>query len=495
MLFYATGPLSEKDNWKGFTTRDKEDGYKRSLEEVADKRLDITLNKEERSSDWGGEISPYMVEYAAKDAAVLLPLKDKMVSELEDLGMGKVVELEARFTPSMAYAADNGFALDLEGWKQHAKEAREALEEAEAECNRIAPDPPEDITNGAWAWNASNHRKVGRALEPLGATVDKHPNTGNYITNEVALKAIKKPAKAKRLAEAILHYRLCEKYVTTWGENWFREPWLNKEGRVHQTSPDHLIVVGDRVYAKFNELVATGRGSSRQPNMRNLPPEIRRYFVAPTGRKLLVADYSQIEYIAAAYNAGDEVLLAPLREALEDPSKKFDFHSITAEMIGTDRSTAKTVNFAILYGMSAKNLAKKLDTTEKKAQGYIDTTFSKAPNLHRWWLEQGDKAHNGVEFTTTRLGRRRLVDLTRKVPRYYAKGQEHHLGPWRSNRSQLLNHPIQGACADGYKLAGALIWERRKEFAGNPLLVNMVHASMLRGEASALVSCSYRLVA
>lgn len=79
-----------------------------------------------------------MVEYAAKDAEVLLPLKDKLISELEEIGTGKVVELEARFTPSMSYTSDNGFTLDVEGWKKHAHDAREALEEAEAECNSLA---------------------------------------------------------------------------------------------------------------------------------------------------------------------------------------------------------------------------------------------------------------------------------------------------------------------------------------------------------------------
>jgi DNA polymerase I len=94
--------------------------------------------------------------------------------------------------------------------------------------------------------------------------------------------------------------------------------------------------------------------------MQNLPPEIRHYFVAPPGKKLLIADYSQLEYVAAAHISGDEALLEPLREGR-------DFHQVTAEMIGTERSRAKTVNFGVLYGMGPKALSKKLGTTENKA--------------------------------------------------------------------------------------------------------------------------------
>jgi DNA polymerase-1 len=153
-----------------------------------------------------------------------------------------------------------------------------------------------------------------------------------------------------------------------------------------------------------------------------------------------------------------------LRDALAK-GEKFDFHAITAEMIGTDRATAKTLNFGTLYGMGHKALANKLGTTEQKAHTYIDALFDRAPKLRLWWIEQGSKSFEGVEFATTPLGRRRLVDMTISAGNRL----------WESNRSQLLNHPVQGACAEGYKLAGALIWEGRKDFSGNPLMVNMVH--------------------
>src|SRR5215203_972058 len=466
MYFYATGPLAEKESWRGFTKRDKELGYKKSLTTVAEKFLGIALDKEEQLSDWGGELSQEMINYAALDTSILLPLKDALLAELENLGMGRVVEIESRFTPAMAYCADNGFALDVEAWKKHAAQASSELAAAKEKCDQLAPDPNSAIPEGedpiVWSWNASNHRKVGLALETLGAKVEKNQSTGYYKTDEAALRALKRPKRAKELAEAILEFRAHEKYVTTYGETWFRAPEVAKQGKnkgkVKQGSPGHMMVVGGRVHTQHNQLVATGRGSSKSPNLQNLPEDLRPLFIAPEGRKLLIADYSQMEYVAAAYIAGDEALLAPLREGV-------DYHAMTAEMIGVGRATAKMLNFALLYGMSAKTLAARLDVTQKTAQKYIDAIRQRAPGLGAWCAEQSRKADSGQPYAKTPLGRVRLVDQNYRTYR----------DTWESNRSQMLNHPIQGGCADGYKLAAALLWERQGEFAGNPLLVNMVH--------------------
>jgi DNA polymerase-1 len=459
MYFYATGPLAEKDSWRGFIKKDKESGYKKSLSAACEKFLGVTLDKGEQLAAWEGELSEEMVSYAALDTAILIPLKNTLMEELENLGMGRVVEIESRFTPAMAYCADNGFALDVEGWKKHAASAASTLKSAKEKCDQLAPEPPEDME---WAWNASNHRKVGLALEMLGAKVDKSSSTGNYKTDEAALKAIKRPKKAKELAETILEFRAHEKYVTTYGESWFGAPEVAKQGKtkgkIKQGSPGHLMVVEGRVHTQHNQLVATGRGSSKSPNLQNLPSDLRGFFIAPEGRKLLVADYEQMEYVAAAYVSGDEALLAPLREGR-------DYHALTAEMIGVERPTAKMVNFALLYGMSKKTLAARLGVSEEQAQEYIDAILSRAPGLGSWCDDQAGKAQAGQPYAKTPLGRVRLVD----------QNYRRYKDAWESNRSQMLNHPIQGGCADGYKLAAALLWERQDEFSGNPLLVNMVH--------------------
>jgi DNA polymerase-1 len=463
MYFYATGPLAEKESWRGFTKRDKELGYKKSLTTVAEKFLGIALDKEEQLSDWGGELSQEMINYAALDTSILLPLKDALLAELENLGMGRVVEIESRFTPAMAYCSDNGFALDVEGWKKHAADAESALASAKKKCEQLAPEPPEDME---WAWNASNHRKVGLALEMLGAKVDKSPSTGNYKTDEAALKAIKRPKRAKELAETILELRAHEKYVTTYGASWFRAPEVAKQGKtkgkIKQGSPGHMMVVEGRVHTQHNQLVATGRGSSKSPNLQNIPGGLHEYFIAPSGRKLITADYEQMEYRAVAFLAEDEALLTPIREGV-------DYHSITAGVIGTDRSTAKTVNFALLYGQGSKALAEKLGVSKTKAEEYISKLFANAPALAEWRVTRMLEAKSGVPYSKTPSGRIRLLD------QYYNK----YHNVWSSSATQALNHPIQGGCADGYKMAGALLWERASDLPGNPLLVNVVHDELV----------------
>ena len=464
MLFYATGPLTDKESWRGFISRDKQVGYKKPLSDIAEKRIGVTLDKTEQQSDWGGSLSEEMVSYAAEDTSVLLALKDALLSELEGLGMGEVVDLESRFTPAMAYTSDNGFALDVEGWKKHAAGAAAALEEARLRCDELAPEPPEE--GWVWSWNASNHRKVGKALELLGAKVEKKSASGNYITGEDALKAIKRPKRAKALVDAILSYRAHEKYVTTWGDNWFEPPEVvtrgKTKGKIKQGSPRHLQVVDGRVHSWMNQLMATGRGSSKSPNLQNLPEDLRHYFVAPEGRKLLVADYSQMEYVAAAWISGDEALLGPMRGGA-------DYHELTAGMIGADRAVAKMVNFAILYGMGKKSLAQRIGVSEKKAQGFIDAIFERAPALGVWIREQGERARRGAPYAKTPIGRIRLID----------QNYRSHTETWESKRSQMLNHPIQGGCADGYKLAAAMVFERRGEFSGRPLLMNMIHDELV----------------
>ena len=464
MYFYATGPLAEKDHWRGFIQRDKESGYKRPLSEVAEKWLDLEVDKTEQLSDWGGELTEEMVSYAAEDARILLPLKETIIAELENLRMRKIVDLESRFTPAMTYAADNGFAIDEEAFKQHAAASIERRLEAKKACYALAPPLPEGLDS--WVWNGSSHRKVGRALELLGAKVKKNPKTGHYKTSEKDLKAIKRPKKARDLAAAILRYREDDKYVSTYGESWFRLPEISSQGKtkgkIKQGSPDHAQILHGRVYTKLNQLVATGRGSSRSPNLQNIPPDLHQVFKAPRGRTLIIGDYKQMEYCAAAYVSGDETLLQPLREGA-------DFHQATADMIGVDRSVAKMVNFALLYGMAPKSLGERLGVSTEKAKGFIEAIRSRAPGLASWCDEQVELANRATPYTKTTLGRIRLVDQ-----RYSP-----YLDRWTSNPSQMLNSPIQGSCADGYKLAAAMLWERRSEFPGNPLLVNMIHDELV----------------
>jgi len=219
--------------------------------------------------------------------------------------------------------------------------------------------------------------------------------------------------------------------------------------------------------------------SSSQPNLQNIPPELRRYFVAPPGRKLLIADYKQIELVTAAVVAGEAKLLEAFRRgddvhaltarAILESDPNRDGRTVTDEEITAFRPKAKMVSFGILYGISAQGLAWHIgstfgvSTSREEAQAMIDRFLETYPALKQWYLEERRKANAGDDHTRTLSGRLRLLDI------------EHRFGGWRSQYQLRLNTPIQGSAGDGFKYAAALLWERRGDCPGDPKVVNLVH--------------------
>ncbi len=477
VFYYAAGPRKEKEGWKGFPKN--EEVRHRSLKDVAGDYLGVELSKEEQASDFGREeLTNEQVRYSLKDAEILLPLKEEMMRRVRELGLERIAGLEARTSPALAYCENNGFALDIEGWRDQALWAIEAAERIKAECDGSAPPVPEGVDREGWNWGST--KQVGKALELLGARLPKHP-TGNYKTDDASLKGIDSPEKAARLARAILRYREAVKRASTWGLEWFEPPKKKPKGK--KFDKGHQIVVDGRAYSSFHQVVKTGRMSSSNPNLQNIPPELRKYFIAPPGRKLLIADYKQIELVTAAVVSGEEKLLEAFRRGDDvhaltargiiesDPGRKG--RPISDEEVKAFRPKAKMVSFGILYGITAKGLAWRIEnrfgvrTSKEDAQAMIDRFLETYPALKKWYLEECRKANAGDDRTRTLAGRLRLLDI------------EDRFGGWRSQYQLRLNTPIQGSAGDGFKYAAALLWERRKECPGNPEVVNMVHDEMV----------------
>jgi DNA polymerase-1 len=472
VLHYAAGPRVEKPGWKGFPQGKV---YRRRLFEVAKDYLGVELDKVEQTSDFGREqLAAEQVDYALKDAEVLLPLKEAMMKKAGELGLERVVELESRATPAIVYCEDNGFALDVEGWREQACKAAEEAARFREECSALAPYVPRSEKREGWNWAST--KQLGQALELLGASMPRHP-TGNYKTDDAALKAIKSPEPAIRLARAVLRYREAKKRASTWGTGWFEPPKKKPRGKKFDKS--RQIVVDGRVFSSFLQVVKTGRMSSSQPNLQNIPPELRRYFVAPPGRKLLIADYKQIELVTAAVVAGEEKLLEAFRRgddvhaltarAILESDPNREGRAITDNELKVFRPKAKMVSFGILYGITAQGLAWRIgntfgvSTSKEEAQGMIDRFLEIYPALKQWYLGERRRANAGDDRTRTLSGRLRLLDI------------EHRFGGWRSQYQLRLNTPIQGSAGDGFKYAAALLWERRRDCLGNPKVVNLVH--------------------
>jgi DNA polymerase I len=442
---------------------------------VATDYLGAELDKEEQTSDFGREeLTKAQIGYSLQDAEILVPLKEAMMDRVRELGLERVAELESRVTPAIAYCENNGFALDTEGWRGQALRATEEAEKIKAECDAPAPPVPEGEGREGWNWGST--KQLGEALKLLGTALPKH-ETGNYKTDDATLKGIESPEAATQLARTVLRYREAKKRASTWGLGWFDPP--KKKPRGKRFDKSHQLAVGGRVYSSFHQVVKTGRMSSSRPNLQNIPSELRKYFVAPPGRKLLIADYKQIELVTAAVVSGEEKLLEAFRRGddvhaltargiLEaDPSR--GGRTVSEEEIKAFRPKAKMVSFGILYGITARGLAWRITnafevpTTEETAQGMIDRFLKTYPFLNEWYLAERRKADAGDDRTCTLAGRLRLLDVERRF------------GGWRSQYQLRLNTPIQGSAGDGFKHAAALLWERRHDCPGSPKVVNLVH--------------------
>src|SRR5215207_7047756 len=387
------------------------------LKDVARRELGEELNKEQQTADWSAELTPQMLSYAAEDAEVLLPLQEKLAAKVEDADLKKVMDIEHRALPAIAWMANTGVPFDAEGWRKHLEQVEEEKNWLALELKKLAPNHPE---GKEWNWNS--WQQVLKAFDLLGVTLPD--------TKEETLSRCGHP-----LARTLLEYRKTSKMLGTYG-----------------TSLLAKVEDAGRIYASWWQIGAgTGRMACSNPNLQNLPPEARKQVKAPEGRRLIKADYSQIELRIAAKISGEERMLEAFAESQ-------DIHAITARSITgkeqvskEDRKLAKAVNFGLLYGMGAAGLrhyargSYGVEMTSEEAERYWRGFFETYPRLKAWHDREYRELKKGSTETRTLTGRRR-TGVTKLTER--------------------LNSPVQGTGADGLKLGLAYLWERKDECPG-----------------------------
>jgi DNA polymerase-1 len=390
--------------------------------------LGLPLAKDLQRSDWAGELTGAQLAYAARDADVLGPLYQALAPKVKAAGLGRVADIESRALPAFVWLARSGVAFDRDAWDGLTREAEQAARELAARLDAAAPPRPGFLI-GAGAWDWDSPQQVKAAFEAAGVALAS--------SEDEALARVGHP-----MAALLREYRAARKRVTTYGTDWGR----------------HAAADG-RVYAAWNQLGSVaGRASCSGPNLQQVPRDVRyrRCFVAPPGRVLVKADYSQLQLRIAAKIADEKRMLAAYATGE-------DLHTLTAlqitgqaEATKGDRQLAKAVNFGLLFGLGAKGLrdyAKSnygLDLTLEQAAQYRRSFFATYPGLERWHRRAGNA--KAAECRTL-AGRRRLLDG--KTP-----------------YTHRLNTPVQGTEADGLKLALALLWERRAACPGAfPVLV------------------------
>jgi DNA polymerase-1 len=243
-----------------------------------------------------------------------------------------------------------------------------------------------------------------------------------------------------------------------------------KQSQQAETLVKHIHKDG-RIHGRFEPLgTATGRFSAKEPNLQNIGRgDLREAFVAPAGRRLVVADYSQIELRAAAAIAGEGKMIDAYKAGI-------DLHKLTAasvlgkpvdEVTGPDRQLAKAVNFGLLYGQSAPGLVRYaaaaygVTMTEDQARSIRGAFFRSYPRLRQWHGESHNRAERGVTEVRTRTGRQRLIPT--------------NASDWE-RFTALVNTPVQGGAADGMKRAITLVASRLPEGA---MLVSTVHDELI----------------
>lgn len=395
-----------------------------SLAGVARRWLDVELPKDLQKSKWDGVLTEEQLAYAARDAVVLLPLHERLMAAAAEAELQRVVDTEHRCLPAVTWMGLAGVPLDREAWVALAGKASERMAALEEEMNAIAPKPPGLDLGVPWQWG--NPAIVKRVFAELGIELGS--------TGDAVLAALEHP-----LADLVRKHRKEQKLLTTYGESW---PSTYAEGRI---------------YCEWQQLgaEATGRMSCREPNVQQMPRAegYRQCVVAPPGRVLVTADYSQIELRIACRIAGE-------RRMLEAYQQGQDLHSLTASVLlgkpvdqvsKADRQIAKSANFGLLYGMGAPGYQAYAWTTygvrltPQQAQHYRALFLMQLyPGLQAWH-ERVRREHAPEVRTLT--GRRRVLSPAEPDTR-------------------RLNTPVQGTGADGLKSALALLWERRDECPG-----------------------------
>ena len=362
-------------------------------------------------------------DYACEDADITYQLFELFSEKLAaDENNAKLLhELEIPTAEILCQMEANGILIKRPFLNELSKRFDEEIVALEKRAYEVAGEE----------FNLGSPKQLGEMLfEKLGVPGGKKTKSGQYSTGEAVLSKIDHP-----LVEIVLEYRGLSKLKST---------YTDALDNVADSETD-------RVHTSYHQaLTSTGRLSSTDPNLQNIPIRtatgrlIRQAFIAPEGRVILAADYSQIELRLMAHFSGDVNLTRAFNEGL-------DIHTATAaEVLGkaveavsaTERRNAKAINFGLLYGMSAFGLAKQLQMSRGEAQDYIDMYFERYPSVKDYMINTRASAYE-KGYVETILGRKLYTPDINHSNRMVKQGAER----------AAINAPLQGSAADLIKLA------------------------------------------
>ncbi len=361
--------------------------------------------------------------YAAEDAHVTYRLYEVLQQKLMQAPelLHALHQVEMPVAQVLTDMEENGIKLNLSFLDQLSVEFSETIHKLEEKITTLAGE----------SFNVSSPKQVGEILfDKLGLKGGKKTATGQYSTNESILEKIDHP-----IAELILNYRGLTKLKSTYTDG------LSKQANS----------ITQRVHTSYHQaLTATGRLSSTDPNLQNIPirenigRQIRKAFIAPEGRVLLAADYSQIELRLMAHFSQDDALLDAFNHG-QDVHRRTAAEVLgisIADVTADQRRQAKAVNFGLLYGMSEFGLTRQLGFSREESRRYIGQYFQRYPGVLEY-MERTRQLAREQGFVETILGRRLYT------PDIHASNKMIKQGAERA----AINAPLQGSAADIIKLA------------------------------------------
>ena len=394
------------------------------------------------------DLSPTLVyEYACEDADITLQLKNKLEPELKKHDCEKLFyDIEMPLMPVLADMEMNGVCLDTDSLAETSKQLTERMFELEGRIYELA----------GLQFNIASPKQVGEILFDKLKIVEKakKTKTGQYVTSEEVLQQLR---NKHEIVADILEHRGIKKLIGT---------YIDALPKLINPRTGHI-------HTSFNQTVtATGRLSSSDPNLQNIPirgedgKEIRKAFVPEPGCLFFSADYSQIELRVMAHLSQDPQMIEVFREGK-------DLHAATAaniykkpidEVTRDERTKSKRANFGIIYGITVFGLAERLNIPRDEAKMLIDGYFETFPQVHDY-MEQSKEIARKQGYVTTLFGRRRYlpdINSQNSVVRGFAE-------------RNAINAPIQGTAADIIKVAMIHIFNRFKAEDIKSKMILQVH--------------------
>ena len=386
-------------------------------------------------------------EYAAEDADITLRLKNKLEPELKKFECEDLFyNIEMPLMPVLAEMEMNGVCLDTQSLQETSKVLTNRIIELEARIYELAGGP----------FNIASPKQVGEILFDKLKIVEKakKTKTGQYVTSEEVLQQLR---NKHEIVADILEHRGLKKLIGT---------YIDALPKLINPRTGHI-------HTSFNQTItATGRLSSSDPNLQNIPirgeegKEIRKAFIPEPGCLFFSADYSQIELRVMAHLSQDPQMIEVFKEGK-------DLHAATAaniykkpieEVTRDERTKSKRANFGIIYGITVFGLAERLDIPREEAKMLIDGYFATFPQIHDY-MEKSKEIARQKGYVTTLFGRRRyLPDIN-----------SHNATVRGFAERNAINAPIQGTAADIIKVAMIHIHQRFKAEGIRSKMILQVH--------------------